>query len=64
MIRYNAAALKVMKEHGIAVDDLYAFALPRLREIQQPANVHFTKGGSGALAEEVVRHLRAAIAAE
>lgn len=26
--KYNAAALKIMKEHKIAIDDLYTFALP------------------------------------
>jgi hypothetical protein len=29
------------------------FALPRLAQIQQPANVHFTAEGSEALAEQV-----------
>jgi hypothetical protein len=38
---YNNAALKVMQENGIAIDDLYSFALPCLATIQKPANVHF-----------------------
>jgi acyl-CoA thioesterase-1 len=52
---YNARAVKVMKENGVAVDDLYAFALPRLAEWQLPANVHFTEAGSDALGKEVAR---------
>lgn len=61
-VRYNAAAVRVMKENGIAINDLYAFARPRLAELQmQPANVHFTPKGSEALAAEVVRALRAAL---
>ena len=28
--RYNRAALAIMKRHGVRVNDLYAFALPRL----------------------------------
>ncbi len=52
--RYNEAAARVMNNAGgIAVDDLYAFALPRLQEIQRPENVHFTAEGSARLAETV-----------
>ncbi len=59
--RYNAIARKIMEESGVAVNDLHAFALPRLKEIQLPKNVHFTKDGSRLLAGEVVRHLREAL---
>ncbi|MDA0372365.1 MAG: sulfatase-like hydrolase/transferase [Planctomycetota bacterium] len=61
--RYNAIARRVVAEHGIAVDDLYAFAAPRLGEIQKPVDVHFTKEGSAALAAEVARHVLAALEA-
>ena len=62
VIRYNEAALRVMKENGIAVNDLYAFALPKLKDIQiQPANVHFTPAGSEALGGEVVKAIKAAV---
>lgn len=54
VVRYNTAAVAIMKERGIAVNDLYAFALPRLEELQRPVNVHFTDAGSNALAQEVV----------
>jgi hypothetical protein len=50
---YNAAAKKIMAENGIPIDDLYAFALPRLEAIQQPANVHYTDAGYEALGGEV-----------
>ncbi|TDU69378.1 acyl-CoA thioesterase-1 [Prosthecobacter fusiformis] len=60
VIRYNEAALRVMKENGITVNDLYSFALPKLKDIQiQPANVHFTPAGSEALGAEVVKSLQA-----
>lgn len=59
---YNDAALRVMNKHGIPVDDLYSFALPRLKQIQRPVNVHFTDAGSDALAAEVARHVEAALA--
>lgn len=62
VIRYNQAALGVMKEAGVAVDDLYTFALPRLKDLQiQPANVHFTPQGSAALGAEVAKAIRAAL---
>ena len=51
--RYNAAAVALMESRGIAVNDLYAFTLPRLDELQKPANVHFKPVGSQALAEQV-----------
>ena len=52
-IAYNAVAKKIMEAEGIAIDDLYAFALPKLEEIQRPANVHFTPEGSEVLAKQV-----------
>ncbi len=51
--RYNQAAARIMRENGIVIDDLYAFALPRLDQIQRPENVHFTDAGSEQLAEVV-----------
>jgi acyl-CoA thioesterase-1 len=59
--RYNKAALKIMKEYGVAIDDLYFFCLPRLEELQRPRNVHFGPEGSEALAGEVVKSIRAAL---
>jgi acyl-CoA thioesterase-1 len=56
--RYNEAAVRVMKENKVAIDDLYAFALPRLNQIQQPVNVHYTEAGYEALAGEVARSIR------
>jgi acyl-CoA thioesterase-1 len=60
--KYNQIADKIMQEHGVAVNDLYAFAKPRLAQIQLPANVHFTPGGSAALAEQVAIAITAALA--
>ncbi len=58
-VLYNTIAREVMVEAGIPIDDLYAFALPRLGDIQQPENVHFTSAGSEMLAQEVVTAIRA-----
>ena len=54
---YNAIAAKVMIENGIRINDLYGFALPRLKEIQQSANVHFSDRGSALLAAEVAAQI-------
>lgn len=61
--KYNEVAAKIAKESGIAIDDLYAFAKPRLAEIQLPANVHFSPTGSRKLAERVAWHVADALKA-
>lgn len=60
--RYNAVARRIMEEHGIPIDDQYAFALPQLSDLQLPANVHFTPEGSRKLAQQAVRAIRKALA--
>ena len=59
--RYNAVAKKIMDENGVAIDDLYAFALPKLKEIQLISNVHYTPKGYQALGEEVAKTVQAAL---
>jgi len=62
VIAYNEVAKAIMDERGIAVDDLYSFALPQIAEIQQPANVHFTEEGYKVLATQVAASIEAALA--
>ena len=50
-----------MQKHGVAIDDLFAFALPRLAEIQLPANVHFKPEGSKQLADQVAASILKAL---
>ncbi len=64
VVKYNAIAKKIMEENKIAIDDLYAFALPRLKAIQQPVNVHYTEKGSAQLAKKVVEAIRKALQQE
>lgn len=52
-VRYNAAAVTIMKKQGIRVNDLHALCLPHLEKWQKPKNVHFRPAGSAALAERV-----------
>lgn len=61
---YNRVAKKIMEENGIAIDDLYSFALPRLAEIQQKEDVHFTEKGYAVLADQVARQLLTALRLE
>ncbi len=61
VVAYNAVARKIMDEHDVAIDDLYAFALPRLKQIQRPVNVHFTEKGSAELAKQVAASIRKAL---
>jgi lysophospholipase L1-like esterase len=56
--RYNSIGRKIAKEVGAGVNDLWAAAQSRLKEIQQPVNVHFTRDGSKYLAEHVVQAIR------
>ena len=55
------AARRVMDAAGIRINDLYAFAQPRLARIQIPQNVHFTPAGSAELANPVARAIREAL---
>lgn len=59
--RYNAVAAAIMQEHQIPIDDQYTFALSRLKEIQRPANVHFTEEGSRQLARQAVKAIEQAL---
>ena len=58
---YNEVALKVMKTHDIAIDDLNGFVRSRKAEGMLPHNVHFTPAGSKALAGQVANSIKAAL---
>ncbi len=61
VVRYNEVAKKIMDENGIAIDDLYAFALPQLTKLQQPTNVHPTAEGFKVLAQQVAASIEVAL---
>ena len=61
VVAYNAAAKKIMDREGIGIDDLYAFALLKLKKIQRPQNVHFTPEGSKVLARQVAASILKAL---
>ena len=61
-LKYNAAALKVMQENNIAINDLHSYIFPELAKYQRPdGNVHFLPEGSQYLAERVAAFIEAAI---
>jgi hypothetical protein len=51
--KYNDAAARVMQAARVPTDDLCNHAQTKLKEIQLPANVHFTPQGYRYLAEKV-----------
>ncbi len=59
-LAYNEAALRVMRETGVTVDDLHALVVPGM---QLPKNVHFTKEGYQTFAAAVAAAVAAAIQA-
>jgi hypothetical protein len=59
-LAYNAAAEQVMREAGIPINDLHAFAAAH-PQWQLPKNVHFTAQGYAALADQVTAAIDAAL---
>jgi acyl-CoA thioesterase-1 len=57
---YNEVALRVMRELGVAVDDLAA-VVAKNPELQQPHNVHFTDAGYAQLAAHVAASIEQAL---
>lgn len=49
----NEAAVKLMHDEGVAIDDLYAVALPVMTEVGRPNDVHFAPEGYTLLAKAV-----------
>lgn len=53
--KYNAIAQRVMKENDVVIQDMFGFVKPQQAKLMLKANVHFTKEGSAALADEVAK---------
>jgi hypothetical protein len=56
-VRYNAAAVAVMREMGVEIDDLWSLVDPSLMTLQQPHNVHFTAEGYSVLGAEAASRI-------
>ncbi len=55
--KYNRAAVKIMNKNGILINNLHAFMVPRMADLQLPNNVHFTEDGSREMAKKVVERI-------
>jgi len=60
-VKYNAAATRVMKKHGVPTHDLFTMSKKRMKEIMRPANVHYTPEGSKVLGRDVARVITEAL---
>jgi lysophospholipase L1-like esterase len=45
IVARNEIAARVMQRHGIAINDLYSYIKPRLKDFQQANDVHFSGAG-------------------
>jgi len=62
-VKYNEAALGVIRANNIQVNDLYELVLPKLNALQKRRNVHFNEEGSKVLGEQVADVIQAALGA-
>ncbi|WP_278472250.1 SGNH/GDSL hydrolase family protein [Gimesia maris] len=53
----NVIAARVMKKHGIEIDDLFTFITPQLSETQNPKDVHFNEDGYTQLGTQVAKSI-------
>jgi hypothetical protein len=58
---YNAIATRVMKELGVAINDLNAHMTPRFDELHNPQDLHYKPEGSEHLADKVAAEIKAAL---
>ena len=61
IVEKNAAAAAVMQQHGIAIDDLFAFITPHMGDVQPPGDVHFTAAGYDLLGGQVAESILGAL---
>lgn len=60
--KYNAAATRVMKKHGVAIDDLLALTKGFPPELfSKPGDVHYSAKGYDKIAEQVAAEIEKAL---
>lgn len=57
----NKIAVALMQEQGVAIDDLYAIALPAMAEVGRENDVHFSPEGYSLLAKAVAESIETAL---
>jgi lysophospholipase L1-like esterase len=60
-VKYNEVAARVMKAADVPTDDLCAHANAKLKDVQLPANVHYSADGYKYLAEKVAAEIEKAL---
>jgi hypothetical protein len=61
-LKYNAAAERVMKKHGVQIDDLHALTKGFGPELfSEPGDVHYTPAGYGKIGSRVAAAVTAAL---
>jgi hypothetical protein len=60
-VKYNEIAARVMAAAQVPTDDLCAHASAKLKEVQLPANVHYSPAGYQYLAEKVAGEIEKAL---
>jgi lysophospholipase L1-like esterase len=61
IVERNAAAAQIMSREGVAIDDLFTAVTPRLADLQNPNDVHFSQAGYDFLGQEVAASIGAAL---
>lgn len=61
VVERNEIAARVMKENGIAVDDLFTFIGPHVAKVQNPKDVHFNGQGYELLGKQVAESIIAGL---
>ena len=64
VLRYNAAAARIMANEGIPIDDLYSAMAANLERYQQPRDVHFLPAGNDEMARVLAASVRAVLGLE
>lgn len=62
-VSYNTVAERIMRKNNIAIDDHHTFMKRHGKELQRPADVHFTEEGSRKLAELAARAIQSRLPA-
>jgi len=57
----NQIAVTLMQEQGVAIDDLYAVALPAMAKVGRENDVHFSPEGYALLAKTVAQSIETAL---
>ncbi len=57
----NKLAAKLMQDNDVVINDLYALALPKLKQWQQKDGCHFNSEGYTRLATQVAAKISTAI---